>query len=128
MASPTRVWYAFPSIIDNTIIIRKFKLSHRNYPNVPPREITQLHFLGWPDFGIPETPVNILKLIDMANNLQSEAEVQVQNQHQQIGPMVVHCSAGCGRTGTFCTIDTVLSMLSSSTKHVDDINDIIIIN
>ncbi|CAH1756262.1 6968_t:CDS:2 [Entrophospora sp. SA101] len=115
-----------PCGYDNTIIIRKFKLSHKNHPNSPPREITQLHFLGWPDFGTPETPINILKLIDVANDLQSGAEVEAQRQHEQIGPMIVHCSAGCGRTGTFCTIDTVISILSSSSSNdYNDVKDIV---
>lgn len=30
---------------------------------------------------------------------------------QNARPMLVHCSAGCGRTGTFCTVDSVIDML-----------------
>jgi protein-tyrosine phosphatase len=32
--------------------------------------------------------------------------------------MLVHCSAGCGRTGTFCTIDTVIDMLKRQRKEI----------
>jgi protein tyrosine phosphatase len=94
---------------DNSIIVRKFSLQNFNLPNEPAHEIIQLHFLGWPDFGIPESPCQILKLIDAANEVQSQAAATCQN----VGPMVVHCSAGCGRTGAFCTIDSVLSILKN---------------
>ncbi|KAK9696519.1 phosphotyrosine-specific ptp2-like protein [Basidiobolus ranarum] len=36
---------------------------------------------------------------------------------KRAGPMIVHCSAGCGRTGAFCTIDTVLESLSRNQIH-----------
>jgi len=100
---------------DNTIITRKFRITHLNYPGT--REITQLHFLGWPDFGIPDSPKYILNLIDVANLTQSQAA-----QSRSIGPMVVHCSAGCGRTGTFCTIDSTLSLLYSIREQGVDVN------
>ena len=32
-------------------------------------------------------------------------------------PMLVHCSAGCGRTGTFCTVDSVIDMLKRQRMH-----------
>ncbi|CAG8499309.1 3772_t:CDS:2 [Diversispora eburnea] len=108
---------------DNSIIIRKFSLSQRNHPELPAREITQLHFLGWPDFGIPNSPLNILNLIETANSTLHHAAQQCEP-FQKIGPMVVHCSAGCGRTGAYCTIDTVLSMFANN-KNLDTNKDII---
>jgi len=104
---------------NNSIITRKFKLSHVNHPEIPAREISQLHFLGWPDFGIPDSPNHILNLIDKANSTQLKA---AQSSLQPIGPMVVHCSAGCGRTGAFCTIDTTLSILNDIREQGLDIS------
>ncbi|KAJ3084857.1 hypothetical protein HDU99_001933 [Rhizoclosmatium hyalinum] len=69
------------------------------------RVIHQIQFLGWPDHKSSDPDV-VLDVIDVANALQREAGPTA-------GPMVVHCSAGCGRTGTFCTIDTVLYQLEN---------------
>jgi len=79
------------------------------------REITQIHYADWPDFGAPASPVELLGLVDQVNKyVRSSAsnggrpeEVAPKGQR----PVLVHCSAGCGRTGTFCTIDSVIDML-----------------
>ncbi|CAG8545286.1 6414_t:CDS:2 [Paraglomus occultum] len=105
---------------DNTgasVIIRKFSLTNSDHANVPPRIITQLHFLVWPDFGVPDCPLQLLRLINMANQCQAESG--------NTGPMVVHCSAGCGRTGAFCTVDTVLKMLKQNENMRDIQQDVI---
>ncbi|KAF0378313.1 Tyrosine-protein phosphatase 2/3 [Gigaspora margarita] len=106
----------------DSIVIRKFSLAHKNHPEIPAREITQLHFLGWPDYGIPDSPCHILNLIETANGTQHDASMQCESS-REIGPMIVHCSAGCGRTGAFCTIDSVLTMLN--TGNLDTNKDVI---
>jgi protein tyrosine phosphatase len=68
------------------VIVRKLALRHEGYPFERMREITQLQYSSWPDFGAPAHP-------------------------PEAPPIVVHCSAGCGRTGTFCTVATVIDML-----------------
>lgn len=42
-------------------------------------------------------------------------ETPESNEHAR--PMLVHCSAGCGRTGTFCTVDSVIDMLKRQRLH-----------
>ena len=96
------------------VIIRKLALSHTGYPSEPTREITQLQYTSWPDFGAPARPAHVLGLVEHCNevvrNYDSDRAV-----HEPAGlgerPVVVHCSAGCGRTGTFCTVDSVVDML-----------------
>lgn len=83
---------------DECIITRKFVLSH----NGVERNLTQLHYTGWTDFGVPDHPIGILTLVHYADVAQSKANT---------GPIVVHCSAGCGRSGTFCVIDTMIQRL-----------------
>ncbi|CAB5190073.1 unnamed protein product [Rhizophagus irregularis] len=104
---------------NNTIVTRKFKLTNLNHPEIPAREITQLHFLGWPDFGIPDSPIHILNLIEVANLTQLQA---AQSSQHAIGPMIVHCSAGCGRTGAFCTIDSCLTILNNIREQGLDVS------
>lgn len=115
------------------VIVRKFALSHTAYPFAPIREITHLHFPSWPDFGTPAQPSHLLALVELANVMQRAAlpveTSSVVGFHKSSGdglpiswhdepekdtsprPMLVHCSAGCGRTGTFCTVDSVIDML-----------------
>lgn len=88
---------------DEHIIIRKFKLQRQNEE----RTITHLQYTGWTDFGVPDQPTGILQLIHHAD--EASRYHQLRNQH--VGPMTVHCSAGCGRSGTFCVIDTIIQRL-----------------
>ncbi|KAK9766064.1 phosphotyrosine-specific ptp2-like protein [Basidiobolus ranarum] len=98
-----------PVEAESTIMARRFLLTHTGTQEM--REIFQLHFVGWPDFGIPDSPVSVLRLRDLANKLQTD---------HNYGPMLVHCSAGCGRTGAFCTIDTVIASCERNLESSED--------
>jgi tyrosine-protein phosphatase 2/3 len=95
------------------VIVRKFTLSNSEQPFERMREITQLQYSNWPDFGAPAHPAHLLGLIE-----QTDAVVRQVNggsasrpDPPNSRPIIVHCSAGCGRTGTFCTVDSVIDML-----------------
>ena len=97
------------------IIVRHFGLSHSAFPFQPLREVIQLQYPYWPDFGTTSQPAHLLQLIEQCEKVKhitsttafSSDEAEPQGQR----PILVHCSAGCGRTGTFCTVDSVLDML-----------------
>nr|XP_040058861.1 receptor-type tyrosine-protein phosphatase alpha isoform X1 [Gasterosteus aculeatus aculeatus]XP_040058862.1 receptor-type tyrosine-protein phosphatase alpha isoform X1 [Gasterosteus aculeatus aculeatus]XP_040058863.1 receptor-type tyrosine-protein phosphatase alpha isoform X1 [Gasterosteus aculeatus aculeatus] len=72
----------------------------------PQRLVTQFHFTSWPDFGVPFTPIGMLKFLKKVKNYNP----------QYAGAIVVHCSAGVGRTGTFIVIDAMLDMMNSERK------------
>uniref|UniRef100_A0A8C4Z9Z8 Receptor-type tyrosine-protein phosphatase alpha n=1 Tax=Gadus morhua TaxID=8049 RepID=A0A8C4Z9Z8_GADMO len=72
----------------------------------PQRLVTQFHFTSWPDFGVPFTPIGMLKFLKKVKNCNP----------QYAGAIVVHCSAGVGRTGTFIVIDAMLDMMTSERK------------
>ena len=106
-------------------IIRKFTLSHATHPFSPMREITQVHYSSWPDFGAPASPGQLLGLVELSNLMQratsspttsTRSDEPESDQHSR--PMLVHCSAGCGRTGAFCTIDSVIDMLKRQRKEM----------
>ena len=100
-----------------SVVVRHFTLSHSSYPFQRMREVTQLHYSNWPDFGAPTDPRHLLALIEQTNKYvrSSSNRPSGQSAHDAASagqrPVVVHCSAGCGRTGTFCTIDSVIDML-----------------
>ena len=103
-----------------TVIVRHFTLSHAAFPFQPMREITQLQYTQWPDFGAPAVPTAILGLVEQVNKyIRNGSSDRSSSRAAEPGqrPLIVHCSAGCGRTGTFCTIDSVIDML----KHQRDV-------
>ncbi|XP_054870176.1 receptor-type tyrosine-protein phosphatase F isoform X19 [Amphiprion ocellaris] len=72
------------------------------------REVRQFQFMAWPDHGVPEYPTPILTFL---------RRVKACNP-PDAGPMVVHCSAGVGRTGCFIVIDAMLERMKHE-KSVD---------
>lgn len=97
-------------------IVRHLSISHDAYPFQGLRDVTQIQYTQWPDFGAPASPAAVLSLIDLVNKYQSRTSYNNTDCGDGIStrgqrPILVHCSAGCGRTGTFCTIDSVIDML-----------------
>ena len=72
------------------------------------RIVRQFHFTVWPDHGVPEYPAQLLHFV---------YKVMLENPTRN-GPMVVHCSAGVGRTGTFITLFTQLQRIRAE-RSVD---------
>uniref|UniRef100_A0A1I7WRS0 protein-tyrosine-phosphatase n=1 Tax=Heterorhabditis bacteriophora TaxID=37862 RepID=A0A1I7WRS0_HETBA len=68
------------------------------------KELERTRFVGWPDHGCPEHPEAVLKFLDAVDEACKRA-IATQ------GPVVVHCSAGIGRTGTFIVIDVLLNQI-----------------
>ena len=99
------------------VIMRKLTLSHTGHAFEPLREITQLQYSSWPDFGAPAHPAHVLRLVEHCNSVvrsyESSRPSREPEEPARKGerPTVVHCSAGCGRTGTFCTVDSVVDEL-----------------
>ncbi|XP_077114504.1 receptor-type tyrosine-protein phosphatase epsilon isoform X1 [Ranitomeya variabilis] len=91
-------------LVDYTI--RKFCIQPVHDGCKAPRLVTQLHFTSWPDFGVPFTPIGMLKFLKKVKSLNPA----------QAGPIVVHCSAGVGRTGTFILIDAIIDMMNEEKK------------
>ena len=87
-------------VLNDTTVLRQFSLTVTMDTRISTRTVYMLHFLEWPDHS-GSNPQHVLELIDHAHSLQ--------DRHR--GSMIVHCSAGVGRTCTFVTIAAVLSLL-----------------
>lgn len=74
-----------------------------NKLNEESRTITHFQFTSWPDFGVPQSATAFLKFRECIYKKQLEALAICRN--NPYPPIIVHCSAGIGRTGTFITID-----------------------
>ncbi|XP_050970894.1 receptor-type tyrosine-protein phosphatase delta isoform X26 [Labeo rohita] len=72
------------------------------------REVRQFQFTAWPDHGVPEHPTPFLAFLRRVKSCNPP----------DAGPMVVHCSAGVGRTGCFIVIDAMLERIKHE-KTVD---------
>ncbi|BFZ09573.1 hypothetical protein BsWGS_12611 [Bradybaena similaris] len=65
------------------------------------RTVRHFHYQVWPDFGVPRNPSTLIQCVRMVR----------ENLVQAPGPIIVHCSAGVGRSGTFIVLDHVLQLI-----------------
>ncbi|XP_069023344.1 tyrosine-protein phosphatase non-receptor type 9 isoform X1 [Embiotoca jacksoni] len=98
-------------------VFQDFKLSHLELYNTQSgerRDVCHYLYVSWPDFGVPKSASAML---DFREHVLQRREAAVESLGSSWRgapggpPVVVHCSAGIGRTGTFCTLDICLSLL-----------------
>ncbi|XP_066151280.1 tyrosine-protein phosphatase Lar isoform X3 [Euwallacea fornicatus] len=82
-----------------TYCIRTFQI--KKDVEIESREIKQLQFTAWPDHGVPDHPAPFLQFLRRVKSLNPP----------DAGPIIVHCSAGVGRTGCFIVIDSMLERM-----------------
>ncbi|CAB3381160.1 Hypothetical predicted protein [Cloeon dipterum] len=79
---------------------------HSDYINASFVNVQQLHYTNWPNDGVPLYPQSIAIFMDKISHCQ----------RNECAPILVHCSAGVGRTGTVILIDACLKMFRSHGK------------
>uniref|UniRef100_A0AAQ5YN60 protein-tyrosine-phosphatase n=1 Tax=Amphiprion ocellaris TaxID=80972 RepID=A0AAQ5YN60_AMPOC len=85
--------------------VRRLSLTNKREKNSE-REVTHIQFMSWPDHGVPGEPHLLLKLRRRVNAFKNFFS----------GPIVVHCSAGVGRTGTYIGIDAMMEGLEAENR------------
>uniref|UniRef100_A0A803V2Q9 Tyrosine-protein phosphatase non-receptor type 13 n=1 Tax=Ficedula albicollis TaxID=59894 RepID=A0A803V2Q9_FICAL len=75
------------------------------------RHISHLNFIAWPDHDTPSQPDDLLTFISYMRHVHNS------------GPIITHCSAGIGRSGTLICIDVVLGLISRDLEF--DISDLV---
>ncbi|XP_020314776.1 tyrosine-protein phosphatase non-receptor type 12-like isoform X2 [Oncorhynchus kisutch] len=80
-------------------VSRNLRVTYRNWS----RTLRQLHYINWPDHGVPDTIPPILELLQ---------EMRAYQAHEDV-PICIHCSAGCGRTGALCAIDYTWNLVKT---------------
>lgn len=89
-------------VSDDSLIIRRI-----NY------EIYHFQYLKWPDFGVPENFDSVLQLIKFKNEIYNSLE-----EKEKYNTILVHCLAGCGRTGVFIALDSLIDCLNVDRKLI----------
>uniref|UniRef100_A0A665UKG1 protein-tyrosine-phosphatase n=1 Tax=Echeneis naucrates TaxID=173247 RepID=A0A665UKG1_ECHNA len=84
--------------------VRVLQISHMSKPKHA-RHVWHYQYLSWPDHGVPQEPGGVLSFLTQVNGKQEE--------FPSAGPMIIHCSAGIGRTGTILVIDMILHTIDT---------------
>ena len=86
----------FNHIVFSSFIPPQHTMSER------PVTVTQFHYTAWPDHGVPDNVMSVIHFIRHVRKLFPPSQEQ---------PLLVHCSAGVGRTGTFIALDTMMQQM-----------------
>ncbi|PNF17113.1 hypothetical protein B7P43_G09096 [Cryptotermes secundus] len=88
----------------------RLKYTSSQLPHVSEeRTVCQFHYSAWPDHGVPPLVRPLLDMVRLVRDTQASETL----------PVLVHCSAGCGRTGTICAIDYVWGLLRAGKLNKD---------
>ncbi|XP_073918089.1 tyrosine-protein phosphatase non-receptor type 9 isoform X3 [Castor canadensis] len=114
----SRIRFGFLTVtnlgVENMNHYKKTTLEIHNTEERQKRQVTHFQFLSWPDYGVPSSAASLIDFLRVVRNQQSLAVSSMGSRSKGQSPdppIVVHCSAGIGRTGTFCSLDICLAQL-----------------
>ena len=91
-------------IIEDALLIKKFKINND-------LEVKQIHIICWPDHGMPKNQNLTIEIVDTMINY-----IKIERGSENKAPIVVHCSAGVGRTGTVIATYVIILCLEYLNK------------
>ncbi|KAM9183358.1 tyrosine-protein phosphatase non-receptor type 9 isoform 2-T2 [Dugong dugon] len=114
----SRIRFGFLTVtnlsVENMNHYKKTVLEIHNAEERQKRQVTHFQFLSWPDYGVPSSAASLIDFLRVVRNQQRLAVSSMGARSKAQSPeppIVVHCSAGIGRTGTFCSLDICLAQL-----------------
>lgn len=94
-------------VSSNDYLIRNMYIINRSSGET--RTITQFHYLAWPMNGVPQNPKSLLAFRRKVHKSYRDLK----------SPILVHCSEGTGRSGTYALIDIILDRIKNGAKEID---------
>lgn len=92
-------------------IVRKLDVSHKKQGNS--RVVIHIQFTSWRDRSVPVEPAQLVQLVQLTRVMHTQCGEE--------GPLLVHCSAGVGRTGTFICMDQLVRAVETGSSQYIDI-------
>ncbi|XP_029112602.1 tyrosine-protein phosphatase non-receptor type 4-like isoform X1 [Scleropages formosus] len=83
----------------SAFLVRNLMLT--NLESNESRQVTQIQYMAWPDHGVPDDSTDFLEFVRLVRNKRAGKDE----------PVVVHCSAGIGRTGVLITMETAMCLI-----------------
>ncbi|XP_075139466.1 uncharacterized protein LOC142214420 [Leptodactylus fuscus] len=68
------------------------------------KQVRHFHFTAWPDHGVPKTTSDLIRFRNLVREYTTSC-------YSLDSPILVHCSAGVGRTGTFIALDRIIKQI-----------------
>jgi len=103
------------SEVGDHYIVRTLKLT--NTATGESRDILHFHYTAWADFDVPQCDT----FLEYLNAVRESGSLE-----ESVGPPIVHCSAGIGRSGTFCLVDSCLVLIERETPEKVCIRDVLL--
>ncbi|KAF3525114.1 hypothetical protein F2Q69_00051429 [Brassica cretica] len=85
---------------DTSLLLRNLEVSHKETEDQQPMSVLHIQYAEWPDHGVPKDTVAAREILKRLYQVPPS-----------LGPIIVHCSAGIGRTGTYCAIHNTIQRI-----------------